>query len=86
MPRVRSIVDGVVAAEQDGTGWVARAAKSVALRVSSVQVHGGQIVLMDAGCEYFGYASDVTRTWPVGGRYTPEQRRAYETVLSVRQQ
>jgi Xaa-Pro aminopeptidase len=40
---------------------------------------------MDAGCEYFGYASDVTRTWPVDGRYTPEQRRVYETVLSVRQ-
>lgn len=50
------------------------------------RVHGGQIVLMDAGCEYFGYASDVTRTWPVDGRYTPEQRRVYETVLSVRQQ
>lgn len=50
-----------------------------------VQVHGGQILLMDAGCEYFGYASDVTRTWPVDGRYTPEQWRVYETVLAVRQ-
>lgn len=50
-----------------------------------LQVHNGQILLMDAGCEYFGYASDVTRTWPVGGQYTPEQRRVYETVLSVRQ-
>lgn len=49
------------------------------------RVHGGQAVLMDAGCEYFGYASDVTRTWPVDGSYTPEQRRVYETVLAVRQ-
>lgn len=60
----------------------------VVMHIRSVllQVHGGQIVLMDAGCEYFGYASDVTRTWPVSGRYTPEQRAVYETVLSVRQQ
>ena len=43
----------------------------------------GELVLMDAGCEYYGYASDITRTWPVNGRYTPAQRALYEAVLDV---
>lgn len=38
---------------------------------------------MDAGCEYFGYASDITRTWPVNGQYTPAQQALYEAVLDV---
>lgn len=50
----------------------------------SLQVGDGQVLLMDAGCEYHGYVSDVTRTWPVNGRYTAEQRQVYETVLEVR--
>jgi hypothetical protein len=49
-----------------------------------LQVGDGQTLLMDAGCEYHGYVSDVTRTWPVNGRYTAEQRQVYETVLEVR--
>jgi Xaa-Pro aminopeptidase len=49
-----------------------------------LQVGDGQVLLMDAGCEYHGYVSDVTRTWPVIGRYTAEQRQVYETVLEVR--
>eukprot|EP00882_Tetradesmus_deserticola_P006395 GHRQ01006726.1.p1 GENE.GHRQ01006726.1~~GHRQ01006726.1.p1 ORF type:complete len:508 (+),score=199.91 GHRQ01006726.1:146-1669(+) len=48
------------------------------------QVDGGQVLLMDAGCEYHGYVSDVTRTWPVNGRYTAEQRQVYNIVLEVR--
>ena len=32
-------------------------------------VAGDQMVLLDGGCEYHGYCSDVTRTWPVGGKY-----------------
>ena len=43
----------------------------------------GELVLMDAGCEYYGYVSDITRTWPVNGRYTPAQRALYEAVLDV---
>jgi Xaa-Pro aminopeptidase len=41
----------------------------------------GELVLVDAGCEYEWYASDVTRTFPVGGRFSPEQRAVYEVVL-----
>lgn len=41
----------------------------------------GELVLIDAGCEYGYYASDVTRTFPVGGKFSPEQRAVYEVVL-----
>jgi Xaa-Pro aminopeptidase len=41
----------------------------------------GELVLIDAGCEYAGYASDVTRTYPVGGRYTGPAAELYEAVL-----
>ncbi|KAK3272650.1 hypothetical protein CYMTET_19071 [Cymbomonas tetramitiformis] len=46
----------------------------------------GEMVLMDAGCEYYGYASDITRTWPVNGRFTSAQREVYEAVLDVHRQ
>jgi len=43
----------------------------------------GELVLIDAGSELEGYASDVTRTYPVGGRFTGERRAVYETVLAA---
>ncbi|XP_063245058.1 xaa-Pro aminopeptidase 3 isoform X2 [Bacillus rossius redtenbacheri] len=46
-------------------------------------VRAGEMVLMDAGCEYHGYSSDITRTWPVSGRFSPAQRDLYEVVLAV---
>lgn len=41
----------------------------------------GELVLIDAGCEYDYYASDVTRTFPVSGKFSDEQRAVYEVVL-----
>lgn len=41
------------------------------------------LVLIDAGCELDCYASDITRTFPAGGRFTPAQRDAYEVVLEA---
>jgi Xaa-Pro aminopeptidase len=43
----------------------------------------GDLLLVDAGCEYQCYASDITRTWPVNGRFTPEQRAVYDVVLAA---
>lgn len=43
----------------------------------------GQLLLIDAGCEWSYYASDVTRTFPVDGRFTPAQRDAYTIVLEA---
>ena len=40
----------------------------------------GELLLVDAGAEFRGYASDVTRTYPVGGAFAPEQALVYETV------
>lgn len=45
----------------------------------------GDLVLIDAGCELDGYASDITRTWPVNGRFTAPQRQLYELVLAAQQ-
>ena len=41
----------------------------------------GDLVLIDAGCEYQGYAADITRTFPVSGRFSEEQRAIYNVVL-----
>jgi Xaa-Pro aminopeptidase len=45
----------------------------------------GDLVLIDAGCELEGYASDITRTFPVNGRFAPAQRELYELVLAAQQ-
>jgi Xaa-Pro aminopeptidase len=45
----------------------------------------GDLLLIDAGCEYGMYASDITRTFPVNGRFTPEQRAVYDVVLDAQQ-
>ena len=46
------------------------------------QMREGQLVLIDAGCEYQGYAGDITRTFPVGGKFTAPQREIYDIVLA----
>lgn len=48
-------------------------------------LHDGTLVLVDSAAEFDNYASDVTRTWPVSGRFTPEQRAIYEIVLRAQQ-
>jgi Xaa-Pro aminopeptidase len=45
----------------------------------------GDLLLIDAGCELDGYASDITRTFPVNGRFSAPQRDVYELVLAAQQ-
>ena len=46
-------------------------------------LNDGDLVLIDAGCEYQHYAADITRTFPVNGRFSPEQKAIYELVLKA---
>ncbi|WP_029134704.1 Xaa-Pro aminopeptidase [Sedimenticola selenatireducens] len=48
---------------------------------NSAELQSGDLLLIDAGCEYEYYASDITRTFPVNGRFSPEQKALYELVL-----
>jgi len=50
---------------------------------NSQPLQDGDLVLIDAGCELDFYASDITRTLPVNGRYSPEQRAVYDIVLEA---
>jgi Xaa-Pro aminopeptidase len=49
-------------------------------RANSAQAKDGDLILVDAGAEYRGYAADITRTFPVNGRFTPEQRALHDLV------
>ncbi len=46
----------------------------------------GDLLLVDAGAEYHGYAADITRTFPVDGKFTPAQREVYDVVLDVQKE
>ena len=52
---------------------------------SDAELRAGELCLIDAGCELDGYASDITRTFPADGRFTPAQRELYEIVLAAQQ-
>lgn len=51
-------------------------------RADAAPVKAGELVLIDAGCELDGYASDITRTFPADGKFTGPQRTLYELVLA----
>ena len=50
---------------------------------NSKTLRDGDLVLIDAGCEVEGYAADITRTFPVNGRFSPAQKDVYEIVLAA---
>lgn len=52
-------------------------------RANNATLQDGDLLLIDAGAEYACYASDITRTFPVNGRFTPEQRELYDIVLAA---
>ncbi len=54
-------------------------------RADKAPVKSGDLVLIDAGCELDGYASDITRTFPANGKFTAPQRQLYDLVLASQQ-
>ena len=52
-------------------------------RAGHAVAHDGDLILIDAGCELDGYASDITRTFPVNGRFSGPQRALYDVVLEA---
>ena len=76
-----------------GSGWaypsiVASGANATILHYTRNDrcMRDGDLVLIDAGAEFDGYCSDVTRTFPVGRGYSPPQRRIYEIVLRAQKE
>ncbi len=53
---------------------------------NNMPLKDGDLILIDAGAEFEGYASDITRTFPVNGKFTPAQREVYDVVLDVQLQ
>lgn len=51
-------------------------------RADAAPIVSGDLVLVDAGCELHGYASDITRTFPANGKFSPPQRELYDIVLA----
>ncbi|MEK7388118.1 MAG: aminopeptidase P family protein [Elusimicrobiota bacterium] len=64
---------------------VAAGANSAVLhyRKNSAPLRSGELILIDAGAELSGYAADITRTFPINGRFTRRQRDIYEIVLQT---
>ena len=67
------------------TSIVAAGANACVLhyRADAAPVRVGELVLIDAGCEFDGYASDITRTFPANGQFTGPQRVLYDIVLAA---
>ncbi len=54
-------------------------------RAGDTELKPGQLCLIDAGCELDGYASDITRTFPADGQFTPAQRTLYDIVVAAQE-
>jgi Xaa-Pro aminopeptidase len=50
---------------------------------NNAELKQGELLLIDAGCEIAGYASDITRTFPISGQFTPAQKEVYDIVLAA---
>jgi Xaa-Pro aminopeptidase len=54
--------------------------------LNAAELADGDLLLVDAGAEYCGFAADITTTWPANGRFSAAQRRVYEAVLAVQRE
>lgn len=75
-------------AKMPAYGSIVAAGKNACIlhyRENDAALKAGDLVLIDAGCEIDCYASDITRTFPVSGTFSPEQKALYEIVLQAQQ-
>ena len=86
---LESLIDSIYR-KNGGTGpafltIVAKGANATTLHYTTndCQIEDGDLVLIDAGCEYQYYCGDITRTFPANGKFTDPQRAIYQSVLDV---
>ncbi len=86
---LESLIDSIYR-KNGGTGpafltIVAKGANATTLHytTNNCQIDDGDLVLIDAGCEYQCYCGDITRTFPANGKFTDVQRAVYQSVLDV---
>lgn len=86
---LESLIDSIYR-KNGGTGpafltIVAKGANATTLHYTTndCQIEDGDLVLIDAGCEYQYYCGDITRTFPTNGKFTEAQRAIYQAVLDV---
>ena len=53
---------------------------------SQTKFDRSDLILVDAGCDFGGYSSDITRTWPLSGKFNDYQKLIYEAVLDIQTQ
>jgi Xaa-Pro aminopeptidase len=76
-------------AKMPAYGSIVAAGKNACIlhyRENDALLRDGELVLIDAGCEIDCYASDITRTFPVSGTFSPEQKAIYELVLAANEE
>lgn len=76
-------------AKMPAYGSIVAAGKNACIlhyRENNAPLKDGDLVLIDAGCEIDCYASDITRTFPVSGKFSPEQKAIYELVLKANEE
>ena len=76
-------------AKMPAYGSIVAAGKNACIlhyRENEAPLEDGDLVLIDAGCEIDCYASDITRTFPVNGKFSPEQKAIYELVLAANEE
>ena len=76
-------------AKMPAYGSIVAAGKNACIlhyRENDAPLKDGDLVLIDAGCEIDCYASDITRTFPVNGTFSPEQKAIYELVLKANEE
>ena len=86
---LESLIDSIYR-KNGGTGpafltIVAKGANATTLHYTTndCQIQDGDLVLIDAGCEYQYYCGDITRTFPANGKFTDAQRAVYQSVLNA---